>query len=74
MDSLPKLLTPGRIATELGESVRRVQYILATRPTIKPTALAGNVRLYDSESMAAIANELTAIDSRRSAQESASCS
>ncbi len=66
--TLPRLRTPGVIARELGVSLARVVYILATRPHIRPTALAGRLRLYDRQAVAKIRHELNAIDARRSGQ------
>ena len=62
---LPRLRTPGVVAQELGESLQRVQYILRTRPHIKPAALAGQLRLYDRQAVAMVRHELSAIDARR---------
>ena len=42
-DSIPKLVTVGVIAAEVGITVKRVEYILRTRDYIRPSALAGNV-------------------------------
>jgi hypothetical protein len=36
VSTLPRLRTPGVIARELGETLQRVQYVLRTRPHIKP--------------------------------------
>ena len=66
---LPRLRTPGVIARELGESLQRVQYILRTRPHIKPAALAGRLRLYDRQAVAMIRHECNAIDARRARRE-----
>ena len=66
---LPRLRTPGVIANELGESLSRVQYVLRTRKHIRPTAIAGRLRLYDRRAIAMIRHELHAIDARRSRQE-----
>lgn len=63
--TLPRLRTPGVIAREVGESLRRVQYVLQTRSHIKPAALAGRLRLYDRQAVAMIRHELNAIDARR---------
>ena len=63
--ALPRLRTPGVIARELGESLQRVQYVLRTRPHIRPAALAGRLRLYDRQAVAMVRHELTAIDARR---------
>ncbi len=66
--SLPRLRTPGVIAQELGEPLSRVSYILATRSHIRPTALAGRLRLYDRKAVAMIRHEINSIDARRSGQ------
>lgn len=71
MNSPPRLLTPGTIAEELRQPVRRVQYVLATRQHIRPSALAGIVRLYDRHAMAQVRHELNAIDARRAEREAA---
>jgi len=44
---VPFLLTPGRIADELGTPLLRVLYVLATRRHILPAARAGTLRLFD---------------------------
>ncbi len=71
VSTLPRLRTPGVIAQELGETLQRVQYVLRTRPHIKPAALAGRLRLYDRQAVAMVRHELTAIDARQSPQISA---
>lgn len=43
----PVLITAGVIASELGQPIHRVVRVLATRPWIKPAALAGRIRLFD---------------------------
>ena len=63
--SPPRLRTPGVIATEIDESLARVQYILRTRDHIQPAATAGRLRLYDLPAVAMIRDELRAIDDRR---------
>jgi hypothetical protein len=63
--SPPRLRTPGVIAQELGKSLRRVQYVLATRPHIRPTAFAGRLRLYDRAAVALVRHELNTIEARR---------
>lgn len=65
VSTLPRLRTPGVIARELGESLQRVQYILRTRPHIKPAALAGRLRLYDRQAVAMVRHEINAMDARR---------
>jgi hypothetical protein len=66
---IPPLLTPGRMAKELGASLSRVSYVLATRPHIQPKARAGVLRLYDRDAIAQVRHELHAIDARRTRQE-----
>jgi len=62
----PQLRTPGLIARELGEPLHRIQYLLRTRNHIRPSARAGNVRLFDREAVSQLRHELNAIDARRS--------
>jgi hypothetical protein len=59
------LITPGIIATRLGVPLHRVTRILSTRPFIVPAAKAGILRLYDNAAVAAVRDELAAIDARR---------
>jgi len=63
--SVPRLRTPGVIASVLGEPLHRVLYVLRTRSHIEPAARAGRLRLYDREAVAMIRHELNAIDARR---------
>ena len=63
--TLPKLVTVGVIAAELGIPVDRVCRILRARPHIKPRAYAGNTRLFDKAAIARVRHELNAIDARR---------
>ena len=65
MASPPQLLTTGRLATELDESLHRILYVLATRPHIRPRARAGTIRLYGRDAIALLRHELNAIDARR---------
>jgi hypothetical protein len=62
---IPKLITPGVIAVELGVPLHRVLRVLATRPHIQPSARAGTLRLYDRNAVALVSDELHAIDARR---------
>jgi len=62
---LARLRTPGVLATDLGVPLHRVEYVLQSRPHIKPSARAGCLRLYDREAMALIRHELSAIDAWR---------
>jgi hypothetical protein len=63
--SPPRLITVGVIATELHEPLHRVLHVLATRPHIRPAALAGTLRLYDRKAVAMVRHELNTIDARR---------
>jgi hypothetical protein len=63
--AVPSLLTPGRIADELGVPLPRVIYVLATRRHILPAARAGTLRLYDRAAVALVRIELDSIDARR---------
>jgi hypothetical protein len=65
MSELPKLITAGVIAQELGEPLHRVLRVLATRKHVKPLARAGTLRLYDRRAVAMVRHELNAIDARR---------
>jgi len=73
MDSPPRLVTVGVIASELGVPVERVcrilrARILRARPHIRPRAFAGNVRLFDNAAVAQVRYELNLIDARREAR------
>lgn len=61
----PVLITAGVIASELGQPIHRVVRVLATRPWIKPAALAGRVRLFDRRAIEQVGAELAGIDRRR---------
>jgi len=63
--SLPRLVTVGVIAVELGVSVERVSRILRTRPHIRPRAYAGNVRLFDNAAIRQVRQEIDKMDARR---------
>ena len=65
-EPVPTLRSPGIVAEALGEPLHRVVYVLRTRAHIRPSALAGRLRLYDRAAMALIRHELNAIDARRS--------
>lgn len=61
----PRLLTIGLLAARLGVSISRVEYILRTRPHIKPRAYAGFVRVFCNETIALVRHEINAIDAQR---------
>jgi hypothetical protein len=71
MQSPPKLLTSGRIAELLEIPISQVRYILSTRPDIRPSAYAGNIRLYDRKALGKIRREV-ACDKGRGDAEGAS--
>jgi DNA-binding transcriptional MerR regulator len=50
MENIPRLLTTGEIARRLAVPVHRVTYAIQ-RHGIKPTAFAGNVRLFSVETV-----------------------
>lgn len=62
---IPRLVTPGVIAAEVGVPLHRVLYVLRTRRHIQPRARAGVLRLYTREAIASVRYELNAIDARR---------
>lgn len=68
VSSLPRLVTVGVIASELGVSVERVCRILRAHPHIRPRAVAGNARLFDNEAIACVRYELNVLDARREAR------
>lgn len=63
--NLPRLVTIGVIASELGEPMHRVRRVLESRVHIRPKALAGMTRLYGSDAIAMVRHELNAVDARR---------
>ena len=65
MTIVPTLLTPGRLAAELGVPLHRVTHILRTRSHIQPKARAGQLRLYQRDAIAKLRHELNAQDARR---------
>jgi hypothetical protein len=67
--TVPNLLTPGRIAAELGVPLHRVLHILRTRDHILPSARGGTLRLYRSDAVAQVRHELNAQDARRNRRE-----
>lgn len=63
--STPRLATVGKLALLLRVPVHRIQYVLRTRPHIRPRARAGGIRCFDDDAIAEIRHELNAIDARR---------
>ena len=59
----PRLRTAGVIASEIGEPLHRVLYVLRTRP-ITPAARAGVLRLYDRKAVGLVAEALADIDAQ----------
>jgi len=64
--TIPQLITVGVIADTLGVTPDRVRRVLQTRKHIRPTAFAGNTRLFTSDAIAQVRHEISAIDARRS--------
>jgi hypothetical protein len=62
-----QLVTAADIAARLGQPLRRVRWILATRHHIHPAARAGVVRVYSTAAIALVQNELDQIDRRKEA-------
>ncbi len=61
----PALATLGVVAARLGVPPYRVDYILKTRPAIRPRAWAAGARCFDEAAIALIQEELLAIDASR---------
>ena len=68
VDTPPRLVTVGVIASELGVRVDRVVRVLRTRSHIRPRAYAGTVRLFDNATITEVQHEINAIDARRMAR------
>jgi hypothetical protein len=62
---VPRLITAGVIADQLGQPLHRVLHVLGTRQHIRPSARAGTLRLYDRKAVAMVRYELNSIDARR---------
>ena len=60
----PELNTLGKVAQHLQVPVHRVQYIVRSRPHLRPAATAGRLRLFDDKTIEQIAKELQTIDSK----------
>lgn len=65
-ENVPKLATVGEVARLLNVAPHRIEYILRTRPHIRPRATAGGVRCFDDHAIAQTRHELNAMDARRS--------
>ncbi len=64
-ESVPKLATIGEVAKLLDVPPHRIEYVLRTRPHIRPRAMAAGVRCFDDDAIAQIRHELNSIDARR---------
>jgi hypothetical protein len=65
------LVTSADIAKRLGQPLRRVQWILATRHHIRPAARAGTVRVYATEAIALVQDEIDRMDAAQKGASSA---
>ena len=63
--AIPVLLTPGKIAAEIGTPLHRILHVLRTRPHIQPIARAGVVRVYDRNALEAVRKEINRIAAER---------
>jgi hypothetical protein len=61
------LVTAADIAARLGQPMRRVQWVLATRHHIRPVARAGVVRVYSTGAITLVQDEIDDIDRRKGA-------
>jgi hypothetical protein len=61
-----RALTVGAIASELRESIHRVQYAIKTRG-IEPESVAGNIRMFAPEAVECVAAILREIDRQAAA-------
>ena len=64
-ESVPKLATIGEVAKLLDVPLHRIEYILRSRPHIRPRATAGGIRCFSDDSVAQIRHELNSMDARR---------
>lgn len=67
-EPVPRLATVGEVAKLLRIPPSRVEYVLRSRPHIRPKATAGGARCFDDEGIAQIRHALNAIDARRSGE------
>lgn len=63
--SIARLATLGEVARLLNVPPHRIEYILRSRPHIRPRALAAGARCFDDDALAQIRHELNAIDAKR---------
>lgn len=61
---IPAAPTVGEIARRIGAPIHRVEYIIRAR-NIRPSAVAGNVRVFSEADVNRIASEIRRIDSQR---------
>jgi len=59
------LLTVGEIARRLAVPLHRVEYVLRTRPQLRPLTRVANVRIYNEGVLQFVAGELQRIDTER---------
>ena len=59
-----QLLTVGEIAARLGQPIHRVQYAIKSRE-IQPAAMAGRLRIFDTNAMHLICDAIDEADDRR---------
>ena len=64
-ESVPQLATIGEVAKLLHVPLHRIEYILRSRPHIRPSATAGGIRCFNDDSVAQIRHELNSMDARR---------
>lgn len=58
---VPAAPTVGEIARRIDQPIHRVEYVIRAR-RIRPTAVAGNARIFSEADVARIADELRRID------------
>lgn len=63
--TIPVLLTPGKMAAEIGTPLHRILHILRTRTHIQPVARAGVVRVFDRAALEAVRAEINHIVAER---------
>ena len=63
--SQTKLHTVGDVARLLGTPIHRVEYILKTRPQIRPIGRVGIARVYDDAAVELVRNAINEIASRQ---------